>query len=134
MPVARVYLPATPADLDALARSGVLSGPRDGFGVGPGGSEDAEHAAWVRAAEAAGGMAGAGEPPRRRIIVSADVDVALVEPPPGPAASAVSVAAPIPVRRIVTFHVDEAVGSSIADLLWYDVTELDAVRHLLAGP
>jgi hypothetical protein len=36
-------------------------------------------------------------------------------------------------EQLVSFHVDEEPGATgTADLLWYDVTELDDVRALLA--
>ena len=41
---------------------------------------------------------------------------------------------PLERRRFVSFHVDEEPGATdVADLLWYDVTELDDVRALVAG-
>ena len=43
-----------------------------------------------------------------------------------------SVSHPVPLNRIVSLHVDETAGDQgMADLLWYDVTELDEVLRLL---
>ncbi|QIM21398.1 hypothetical protein G7075_10145 [Phycicoccus sp. HDW14] len=47
--------------------------------------------------------------------------------------SRVEVGSPVARSRVVSFHVDEEPGGTgTADLLWYDVTELEAVRALLA--
>jgi hypothetical protein len=140
VPLTRVYLPATAADLDALA---------DGRPVGPAplaahavtpalgrpglttDEEELEHLAWVAAAaEAADGAAGG-----RRVVVSADVEAGAVSHPTSPdVASRVEVTEPVHRRQVVSLHVDEEPGATDpADLLWYDVTELDDVRALLAG-
>ena len=133
MPVARVYLPAGAAEVAALVQERELASGAAGFVVGPAGTEEQEHAAWLAAAEAAGAAAeasaaGAGA---RRVVVSADVDVSDVDPAPSAMWRACVVTAPIPLKRIVSFHVDETVGSGVADLLWYDVTELADVAALL---
>jgi hypothetical protein len=48
--------------------------------------------------------------------------------------SRVEVSAPVELRRVVSFHVDEEPGATEpTDLLWYDVTELAAVRDLVGG-
>ena len=39
---------------------------------------------------------------------------------------------PVSLRRIVSLHVDEA-PTDDADLLWYDVTELEEVARILGG-
>jgi len=48
----------------------------------------------------------------------------------------VRLAASVPMSRIASFHVDEVAGVAtepeVDDLLWYDATELDEVRALLA--
>jgi hypothetical protein len=42
------------------------------------------------------------------------------------------VSEPVPLRRVVAFHVDENAGDEgTSDLLWYDATELDEVLRLL---
>ena len=37
---------------------------------------------------------------------------------------------PVPLRRVVSFHVDERRRGRHEDLLWYDATELDEVTQL----
>ena len=143
MPVARTYLPLSPTDLQALADDRELAAGAVGVAVGPGGGEEAEYAAWLAAAElagdrVAGAMAGGslaggdGQTGRdRRVIASADVDLARLEPAVGVQPSAVTVSGSVPLKRIVSFHVDESVGSGIEDLLWFDVSELDEVLALV---
>ena len=50
--------------------------------------------------------------------------------------SRVRLVASVPLRRIASFHVDESAEAAkdveADDLLWYDATELDEVRSLLA--
>ncbi|HET7821128.1 MAG TPA: hypothetical protein VFL10_06345 [Ornithinibacter sp.] len=143
MPLTRVYLPLTPADLTGLAEGRPLGpAPRNAHAVTPSlgkpglvtDEEELEHAAWVAAAEEAIGAPGAA--PRRRVIAAADVDAAIVVHPTSPdVPSRVEVAAPVERRRIVSFHVDEVAGSTEpTDLLWYDVTELADVRALVDQP
>ena len=46
--------------------------------------------------------------------------------------AAVTVSGPVPLRQVVSFHVDEEAGDQgMEDLLWYDATELDEVLRLL---
>ena len=143
MPLTRVYLPLTPADLTGLAEGRPLGpAPRNAHAVTPSlgkpglvtDEEELEHAAWVAAAEEAIGAPGAA--PQRRVIAAADVDAAIVVHPTSPdVPSRVEVAAPVERRRIVSVHVDEVAGSTEpTDLLWYDVTELSDVRALLDQP
>lgn len=143
MPLTRVYLPLTPADLTALAEGRALGpAPLTAHAVTPAlgkpglvtDEEELEHAAWVAATEEAIGPAGAGS--RRRIVAAADVDAAVVVHPTSPEVpSRVEVSVPVERRRIVSFHVDEEPGSSEpTDLLWYDVTELAEVRALVDLP
>jgi hypothetical protein len=143
MPLTRVYLPLTPADLTGLAEGRPLGpAPRNAHAVTsslgkPGlvtDEEELEHAAWVAATEEA--IAAPGSAPRRRVIAAADVDAAIVVHPTSPdVPSRVEVAAPVERRRIVSFHVDEVAGSTEpTDLLWYDVTELADVRALVDQP
>ncbi|MFL6152541.1 MAG: DUF6912 family protein [Ornithinibacter sp.] len=127
MPLTRVYLPLTPADLTGLAEGRPLGpAPRPAHAVTPAlgkpglvtDEEELEHAAWVAATEEA--LAGAEAAGRRRVVAAADVP------------SRVELSAPVERRRIVSFHIDEDPGcSEPTDLLWYDVTELAAVRALL---
>ena len=71
----------------------------------------------------------------RRVVASADVDAAtVVHPTAADTASRVELSAPVDLRRIVSFHVDEEPGATDpTDLLWYDVTELADVRGLVGG-
>lgn len=142
MPLTRVYLALTPADLDALAGGRPVGpAPRAAHAVTtalgrPGlttDEEELEHAAWLAAAEEAADGTGGGR--RRRVIGSADVDSAtVVRPTRSDVPSRVELSAPLERRRFVSFHLDEEPGATgVADLLWYDVTELDDVRALVAG-
>ncbi len=141
MPLTRVYLALTPADLDALAEEGTLGGsPRRAHAVTPAlgtpglttDVEQLEHLAWVAAAEEAGRGAAAGT---RRVVAAADVEVEAVRHPTSPdVPSRVEVTEPVSRRQVVSFHVDEEPDAGgTGDLLWYDVTELDDVRALVRG-
>ena len=143
MPLTRVYLPLTPADLAGLAEGRPLGpAPRNAHAVTPAlgrpglvtDEEELEHTAWVAATEEAAGASGS--EPRRRVIAAADVDAAIVVHPTSPdVPSRVEVSAPVERRRIVSFHVDEVAGATDpTDLLWYDVTELADVRALVDQP
>ena len=143
MPLTRVYLPLTPADLTGLAEGRPLGpAPRPAHAVTPAlgkpglvtDEEELEHAAWVAATEEA--VAQAEAEGRRRVVAAADVDAAVVDHPTATdLPSRVELTAPVERRRIVSFHIDEEPGSSEpTDLLWYDVTELAAVRALLDQP
>ncbi len=142
----RIYLPLTPADVADLARSGEVS-PSSAYAVTPalrsdlpaGDEEEREYVAMGEAIVAAGELrdSGAGSPSAqgggRRVVAAADVDtVAVLVTPvrPGEARSLVALEGPVPLRRVVSFHVDEEPGGD-DDLLWYDVTELDEVARLL---
>ena len=100
--------------------------------VAPGATEEREHEAWLQAADLAGTWATADG--RRRIVVAADVDETAVDPIPGdhPMPGVLTVA--LPLKAVVSFHVDETVGSELGDLLWHDVTEIEAVRALVDAP
>jgi hypothetical protein len=143
MPLTRVYLPLTAADLTGLAEGRPLGpAPRNAHAVTPAlgkpglvtDEEELEHTAWVAAAEEAGAAPGGAR--QRRVIAAADVDAAIVVHPTSPdVPSRVEVSAPVERRRIVSFHVDEEPGSTEpTDLLWYDVTELSDVRTLVDWP
>ncbi|NHA69524.1 DUF6912 family protein [Phycicoccus flavus] len=140
MPLTRVYLPVTAADLDALAEGGALGpAPVAAHGVTPAlgrpglttDAEELEHLAWVAATEEAEALR---EGDERRVVASADVDSGDVTvPADGDVPSRVEVQGSVPTARVVSFHVDESRGDTgTADLLWYDVTELAAVLALLA--
>lgn len=66
------------------------------------------------------------------VVAAADVssDELDVQPPrPGEPTSRARLRAPIPLRRVVSLHVEEGPAgfTDEPDLLWYDVTELDEV-------
>lgn len=136
MPLVRVYLPLDGPALDALRRTGevgpapvaghtaVPASTRPGIGND---DEEREYAAWSAAAADAASRAASGS---RRVVASADVDAAVVQVATegGTAAEVDSVVA---LPRIASFHIDEEPGGEVADLLWYDVTELDDVIALL---
>lgn len=162
MPIVRVYLPLDAAALDHLRSAGELGpAPIPAHAATPATSraglgndeEEREYAAWSAAADDAGSRAAQG---RRRVIASADVDAAIVrrladgesddsEPASStsasgsasggaaPALTAVEVDGAVALPRIASFHIDEEPGGEIADLLWYDVTELDDVITLVTS-
>jgi len=137
MPIVRVYLPLDPASLSTLRDSGEL-GPapvaghaalthssRAGIGND---DEEREYAAWSAAATDAADRAPEGT---RRVVASADVDSAVVERAAADD-TAVELDGVVALPRIASFHIDEEPGGDVADLLWYDVTELDEVIALLS--
>jgi len=148
MPVIRIYVPIGRRDLDDLAEKGGLdvdhTSPRAAFAVtddlrsrtGGLDLEDLEFAAFSDAVAASG--AARSERGDRRVVASADADPAWVLDGAGTPVSLVRLAASLPMSRIASFHVDEAAGAATEpeaeadDLLWYDATELDEVRALLA--
>lgn len=136
MPVVRVYLPLDPAMLSTLRESGEIGpapvaghaalAPSTRPGIGHD-DEEREYAAWSAAAsDAAVRAAGGG----RRVIASADVDAAVVEREADDD-TAVELDSVVALPRIASFHIDEEPGGEVADLLWYDVTELDDLIALL---
>ncbi len=141
MPLTRVYLPLTAADLAALeAGDEVGRPPVPAHAVTPAlgrpglttDEEELEHLAWLAATEEAGATSGAGA---RRVVAAADVDTEVVAHPTSPdRPSRVELTEPVRRRDVVSFHVDEQPGAQDpADMLWYDVTELAEVRRLVAG-
>ena len=142
MRAARVYLPLSAAQLEALAGPGQSVTPTIGYAVTdrlerahPGADEEQlEYAAFQAAsAEAARRLAGK---PERRVVAAADVDRAALVDEDAPDEDApdelgrVRLGAPVLLRTIVSLHVDEQPGSDDG-LQWYDVTELQSVRALL---
>jgi hypothetical protein len=136
MPIVRVYLPLDPTTLSSLRASGELGpapvaghaalAPSSRPGIGND-DEEREYAAWSAAASDAAGRAPDGV---RRVVASADVDAAVVQRASGDD-TAVELDAVVAQPRIASFHIDEEPGGEVADLLWYDVTELDEVLALL---
>lgn len=143
----RIYLPLTPTDVARLVRTGEVS-PSSAYAVTPalrsdlpgGDEEEREYVAMGDATVAAGelrdSVAGTASARGggRRVVAAADVDtVAVVVTParPGEARSLVALDGPVPLRRVVSFHLDEEPGGD-GDLLWYDVTELAEVARLVS--
>lgn len=142
MPLTRVYLALTADDVAALGAGRPLGpAPIHAHAVTaalgrPGlvtDEEELEHLAWLAATHEAVGRTAGGK--LRRVVASADVDAATVVRPTAPdTASRVELSVAVDLRRIVSFHVDEEPGATDpTDLLWFDVTELSAVRGLVAG-
>ena len=136
----RIYVPATLTSLATYAEGG---------GVGPApvraravtawlreawpeaDEEEWEYAALVEAVEAATLVLPSLD--ERRVVAAADVEPSWVSGNgAGDSLAAVEVSQPVPLARVVSFHVDETPGDDgMADLLWYDATELDEVLGLL---
>jgi hypothetical protein len=136
----RIYLPLNESGLRRLAVDRAVGGsPVHAFAVTdrverslPGGDEeDWEYAALTEAVEAATLVLPSLA--ERRVVAAADVDAGWVRGNgSGESLAAVEVSQPVPLARIVSFHVDESPGDDgMADLLWYDATELDEVLRLL---
>lgn len=137
----RVYLPLTPAALARLRTTGSIgAAPVNAFAVTaaverehPGAEvEVQEYTAFRDAVRAAGAVR---SPGARRIVAAADVDSATVHERAvdDAPASAVELTEPVPQRRVVSVHIDDAPGltpSEDDELLWFDVTELDEVVRL----
>jgi hypothetical protein len=140
MPLIRVYLPLDDVGLAMLRnRREIGPAPLRAHAVatalehgGLGADEEAmEYAALLAAAAQADAVRPGGG---RRVVVAADVEPALVEEVADGDATQIEVDAPVPMRRIVSFHVDEVPGGvDDADLLWYDVTEVEEVIALAMG-
>lgn len=134
----RIYVPVDAASVRRLTADRVLAGSTvEAFAVTerlermlPSGDEEEwEYAALTEAFEAADehrtGRA-------RRVVLSADADPSWVTSRVGTHLCAVQLSQPLPLSRVVSFHVDESAGDEgMDDLLWYDVTELDEVLRLL---
>jgi hypothetical protein len=136
----RIYVPLTGDDVRRLAATRQVQGaPVRAFAVTDkveralptGDEEEWEYAALTEAVEAAGVLQGTAV--GRRVVAAADVDPSWVAGDGlSEGLSAVTVEQPVPLRRIVSFHVDETAGDQgMEDLLWYDVTELDEVLRLV---
>jgi hypothetical protein len=157
----RVYLPTT---LPVLARahvSGVLLAPSIAHAVTPairewyteGDTEEYEYVALTEAAETSLRLLAADpDAPRRRVVVSADVEESVVtDVPDVRARSVVRIDVDVPISAVASVHVDEeSAGKVVAEaiialdaadagdddarfaldeaeateLLWYDVTEI----------
>lgn len=138
----RIYLPLSVAALRRLSRDGVLDAPPlSAYAVTAdlrrehptADDEELEYLAFVDAATSTG-------PPR--VVAAADVEADDVDPSGAAsgAMSAVRVAASVPRRQVVSFHVADADGDpstggggsgGIPEFSWYDATELEVVVSLL---
>ena len=137
----RIYLPLNAAGLRRLAHDRVVAGSGGGglraFAVTEqverdeplGDEEEWEYAALSQACDAATSQRGGTA--AKRVIAAADVDPSWVMVGSGPPA-AVLISSPVPLSKVVSFHVDETAGDDgLENLLWYDATELDEVLRLL---
>ena len=165
----RVYLPTTLAGLAAAHAAGRFEGTLEAHAVTgavrewyvSGDLEELEYAAFTEAAEASLRLLAGGGGPHRRVVVAADVPDAVVRPRPGETyRSAVTVASAVPLRDVVSVHVDEAEAQDVVaeavrslpaadagnddarfaldeaeatELLWYDVTEIPDLLGPPAG-
>ena len=96
-----------------------------------GDEEEWEYAALCEAVAAAGELRE--KDGAKRVVAAADVDPDWVTgTAPATTWATVEVTEAIPLRNIVSFHIDEQPGADGAeDLLWYDATELDEVTRLM---
>lgn len=136
----RIYLPMTPDDVRRLAREREVGpSPLQAFAVTQRLErssaadlleEELEYAALTEAVERAAELQGTSV--SKRVVAAADVDPAWVRGAEDEGLAAVEVTQPVPLRLVVSFHVDETAGDQgLEDLLWYDATELDEVLRLL---
>ena len=135
----RIYLPLDAAGVRRLAAGREVAGtPVAAFAVTerlermlPSGDEEEwEYAALTEAFEVADERRDSS--PAKRVVLAADVDPSWVTSRAGTQLCAVQLSQPLPLSRVVSFHVDESAGDEgMDDLLWYDVTELDEVLRLL---
>jgi hypothetical protein len=136
----RIYLPLNAIGTRRLAQDRQVSGsPVRAFAVTPrverslpaGDDEEWEYAALTEAVEAATLVLPSVD--EKRVVAAADVDPSWVSGNgAGDSLAAVEVSQPVPLARVVAFHIDETAGDEgLADLLWYDVTELDEVLRQL---
>ena len=135
----RIYLPLNGSGLRRLAADREVAGaPVRAFAVTDrveralpaGDEEDWEYAALTEAVEAATLVLPSLD--ERRVVAAADVDSTWVSGNgAGHSLAAVEVSHAVPLPRVVSFHVDESPGDDgMANLQWYDATELDEVLRL----
>ena len=136
----RIYVPLLADAVRRLATDRELGpAPVAAFGVterieraDPTGLEEEwEYAVLTEAVDAAALLQGTRV--AKRVVAAADVDPEWVSTDVSrEGLGSVAVASPVPLARIVSFHVDETAGDQgMEDLLWYDATELDQVLRLL---
>jgi hypothetical protein len=136
----RIYVPLLPDAVRRLAAEREIGpAPVAAFGVTErierahptGLEEEWEYAALTEAAEAAALLQGTTV--AKRVVAAADVDPGVVSSDgTRESLAAVTVSGAVPLRQVVSFHVDEEAGDQgMEDLLWYDATELAEVLRLL---
>jgi hypothetical protein len=119
----RVYLPATLPSLARLLREdGIAVAPVRGFAVTPalrewyasGDLEELEYVAMTHAARASLRLLlDDPDAPRRRVVLAADVPEALVSHDGGfDEAAVVEIADPVPLRWVVSGHIDDPLAAS----------------------
>ena len=141
MTLTRVYVPLNASRLRSLDADRALGGApflahavtealRDSAPTA--GQDEWEYAALNDAARSSAALLTSAE--SRRIVAAADVTADLVGsawPEGSIDESAVSIAEPIELSWIASFHVDDDHSSEDDELLWYDVTELPVILALL---
>ena len=136
----RIYVPLNASRLRELGETRTLAGvPLAAFAVTSrlerlmplGDEEEWEYAALCDAVEAASWLREKQD--AKRVVAAADVEADWVTAGgEGSSPAAGEVGEALPLRRIVSFHIDEQPGADGAeDLLWYDATELDEVTRLM---
>ena len=155
----RVYLPSTLTGLRALAARGEVGpAPVAAYAVTPGlreeysgaGNEDLEELEYAAMTEAARDsmrlLAADPDARRRRVVLAADVPDAAVTPAPQLGPAGVHVKAPVPLRRVVSVHVDDSdaepdvaeaartpeappEGLGDRELMWFAVQEIADLLH-----
>jgi hypothetical protein len=136
MTLTRVYIPLNAARLRSLDADralgeapflahAVTEALRDSAPTA--GQDEWEYAALNDAARSSAALLTSAE--SRRIVAAADVTADLVHAWPEGSIdeSAVSIAEPIELSWIASFHVDDDDSSEDDELLWYDVTELPVI-------
>jgi hypothetical protein len=133
----RVYVPATVPMLADLRASGKLAGPTIAHTVTPalrewyaeGDEEELEYVAFTRAAQAALRLLRHDlSAPRRRVVVSADIALAGLEPADVElGSSTIRLSQPVALTEVAAIHVD---GAAAADEVG---AAADVVEEALAG-
>ena len=136
----RIYVPLNATGVRRLAADREIGGDvvrafavtdRVERSLPAGDEEEWEYAALTEAVEAA--TLTLPSISEKRVVAAADVDPSWISGNgAGSSLAAVEVSRPVPLARVVSFHVDETAGDDgMADLLWYDATELNEVLRLL---
>ncbi|MBB4933856.1 hypothetical protein F4561_004676 [Lipingzhangella halophila] len=138
-PTMRVFLPSSlPALADVLARGEVRGTPIRAYAVRPepGASDAAEdeeleyQALLAAAGDSLRLLAADPEAPRRRVVLAADVPDRIVEPDPGESGVAsVTVAGTVPLKRVVSAHVDDEAAATDIEAALADPDAADLGEH-----